>query len=85
MRDSAGASFTFLSDPDGALMDLLDVRHARGRYDGADIAQSANALVTSDGRVVWLHAAENYRKRVTPEAILAIIDERLTPEDQAAG
>lgn len=84
MRESADASFTFLSDPDGALMDLLDVRHARGRYDGADIAQSANALVTPEGRVVWLHAAENYRKRVAPEAILAIIDERLGSATQAA-
>ncbi len=58
-------------------MDLLDVRHAAGRYDGVDIAQSANALIAPDGRVVWLHVAENYRTRVSPDTILGIVDQRL--------
>lgn len=77
MRESAGATFTFLSDAEGALMDLLDVRHVAGRRDGTDIAQSVNALITPDGRIVWLHVNKDFRQRLEPAKILAVIDERL--------
>jgi len=77
MRDSAGASFEFFSDPEGKLLDLLDARHVDGRYDGEDIAQSSNFLISHSGEVLWAHRAENYRERVKPEALLRVIDERL--------
>lgn len=77
MRSSSTAEFTFLSDPDGQLMDLLDVRHAGGRMDGVDIPQSASFLITPEGEVVWYKLAQNYRLRPLPEEILTVIDQRL--------
>lgn len=77
MRQSSGAEFSFLSDPDGQLMDLLDVRHAAGRMDGVDIPQSASFLLTPDGKVVWYQLAANYRQRPLPEEIVTVIDQRL--------
>lgn len=74
MRSSAGAEFVFLSDPDGALMDLFGIRHAGGSMEGSDIAQSASFLLAGDGRLVWSRVAENYRVRPRPAEILAQID-----------
>lgn len=74
MRKGAGASFPFLSDPEGQLMDLLDVRHAGGGPTGNDIPQSANFLIAPDGTVLWKHLADNYRERLKPEDVLAAID-----------
>lgn len=76
MRQAAEAEFPFLSDADGRLMDLLDVRHVGGMA-GLDIAQSASFLLTPDGKVLWYHLAKNYRQRPLPRDILAVIDERL--------
>jgi peroxiredoxin len=74
MRRSAGADFTFLSDPEGRLLDLLDVRHAGGRADGADIAQSATFLLAPDGEVLWSRLAVNYRQRPKPGEVLEAVD-----------
>ncbi len=71
MRSAAGAGFEFLSDPEGRLLELFGVRHASGRYDGADIAQSASFLLDAEGRVVWRKVAANYRVRPRPAEILA--------------
>ena len=79
MRDSAGASFDFLSDPDGKLLDALDMRHVGARYDGADMAQSASFLIAPDGRLLWSKVAENYRIRPKPEEVLEAIDRHLAP------
>ena len=76
MRKASEASFPFLSDADGRLMDLLDVRHEEG-MPGKDIAQSASFLLTPDGKILWVHLAQNYRQRPLPRDILAAIDQRL--------
>lgn len=73
MRDASGATFPFLSDPEGVLMDAFDVRHSGGRMDGIDIAQSASFLLDAEGVVRWHRIAENYRLRPHPEEILAEI------------
>lgn len=78
MRQAAGAEFTFLSDAEGRLMDLLDVRHEDGLMTGTDIAQSATFLIAPTGEVVWYHLTPNYRLRPLPEDILAVIDQRLS-------
>ena len=78
MRESAGAAaFTFLSDADGQLLDLLGVRHTGGGYDGGDIAQSATFLISPDGTVLWSHVADNYRLRPVPAEVLAAVDAAL--------
>ena len=75
MREASGASFPFLSDPEGELVDLFDIRHGGGRVDGADIAQSATFLLDGEGKVLWRRIARNYRQRPEPEEILAAVDE----------
>ncbi|MEM9597574.1 MAG: redoxin domain-containing protein [Acidobacteriota bacterium] len=77
MREMSGATFEFLSDAEGQLLDLLRVRHSGGRADGADIAQSASFLIDPDGRILWSHVAETYRTRPRPAKILEEIDRRL--------
>ncbi len=79
MRQASGAKFPFVSDADGKLMDLLDVRHGKGRVDGVDIAQSASFLLSAEGEILWYKLAKNYRHRPLPEEILQVIDQRLSP------
>lgn len=74
MRDSAGASFDFVSDPTGQLIDLLGVRHEGAHFDGGDLAQSASFLVAADGTVLWRQIADNYRTRPEPSEILEAAD-----------
>lgn len=76
MRDSAGASFDFFSDPEGRFLDLLNVRHVGADpVDGGDLPQSSSFLVSPDGTVLWSHLAVNYRLRPAPERILEVVDE----------
>jgi len=77
MKESAGAEFEFVSDPDAKLIGLFGIRHAGGRIDGADIAQSASFLLDSTGRLVWKRVAESYRVRPRPHEILEAVDRRL--------
>jgi peroxiredoxin len=75
MRSAAAASFDFISDPDGRLLDLLEVRHSGGHPEsGGDIAQSASFLVDAEGRLLWQAIAENYRVRPSVDDVLAAID-----------
>lgn len=76
MRDASGAQFDFLSDPDGALLDIFGVRHVDGMPD-QDIAQSAVFLVDQTGTLVWKKVAENYRVRPRPDEILGAADRLL--------
>lgn len=79
-------SFTFLSDPEGVLLDAVGIRH-RGGYviDGSDIAYPTSMLVDERGVVRWLYQADNYRERVKPEAIFAAMDALGPPESVPAG
>jgi len=77
MRDSAGAEFPFVSDPEARLIGAFGIRHEKGRYDGADLAQSASFLLDDAGRLVWKRVAENYRVRPRPREILEAADRLL--------
>lgn len=78
MRKSAGASFDFLSDPEGRLLDQLGVRHEGAHFDGRDLAQSASFLIGADGTVLWREIAANYRSRPAPSEILEAADRVLS-------
>lgn len=67
-------AITYLSDPEGQLLDLLGLRHEGAGMDGLDIAQSASFLFDQDGTLLWHQLAPNYRVRPEPEAILAAFD-----------
>lgn len=73
LKNRLQASFTFLSDPEGVLLDAVGIRHRGGRIDGADIAYPTSLLVDEGGTVRWLYQADNYRERAKPEAIFAAI------------
>ncbi len=76
MREASGAQFDFYSDPEGQLIELLDIRHAGGRpMDGADLPQSSSFIIDRNGKVLWSHLAPNYRVRPKPDTILAAFDQ----------
>ena len=76
MREASGAQFDFYSDPEGRLIELLDIRHPGGRpMDGADLPQSSSFIIDANGKVLWSHLAPNYRVRPRPSTILAAFDE----------
>lgn len=76
MRDASGAEFDFYSDPEGQLIELLDIRHPGGNpMDGTDLPQSSSFIIDANGTVLWSHLAPNYRVRPRPDAILAAFDQ----------
>ena len=74
LRDRLNSRFTFLSDPDGVLLDELGIRHRAGRNDGVDIAYPTAMLVDGDGRVRWVFQSGTYRERARAEEIFAAIE-----------
>ncbi len=64
---------TLLADPDAATVaafDLLDPTP----FPAGTMARPATLLLDRQGRVIRWWIAETYRKRTTPEAILASFD-----------
>ena len=74
LREHLKLRFTFLSDPEGKLLDELGIRHGGGRADGADIAYPTSLLVDRDGSVRWLYHSDTYRERARPEQVFAAIE-----------
>lgn len=75
LQDRLDIRFTFLSDPEGELLDELGIRHRGGRNDGADIAFPTAVLVDADGVVRWIFHSETYRERARAEEIFGAIEE----------
>jgi peroxiredoxin len=75
LRQRLDVDFTFLSDADGRLLDLLNIRHGGGRNDGEDIAYPAQVLVDRDGIVRWTYESTNFRVRARPEEVFAALAE----------
>lgn len=74
LRRRLNIDFTFLSDPDGIVLDALNIRHRKGRrQDGGDIAFPTQILVDRDGIVRWTYASESFRVRARPEDVFAEI------------
>jgi peroxiredoxin len=72
LREQAGYTFTFLSDPKADVIRRYDVLHAGGGIQGQDIARPAEFLVDSSGIVRWVNLTENYWVRARPEDILEV-------------
>lgn len=72
--DKDRRGITFLSDPDGKLIDLLGLRHKGAGPGGLDIAQSASFIFQPDGTLLWHKLAPNYRVRPEPDEVLAAYD-----------
>ena len=72
LREKAGYSFTFLSDPRAEVIRRYDLLHAGAGINGQDIARPAEFLVDSTGTVRWLNLTENYWVRARPEQVLEV-------------
>lgn len=74
LRRRLHCNFTFLTDPEGKVLDLLNIRHRGGRRaDHGDIAYPTQVLVGRDGIVRWTYQSDYYRVRAAPEQIFAAI------------
>jgi peroxiredoxin len=73
LRERLNVRFTFLSDPDGVLLDDLGIRH-RGGGNGRDIAFPTAILVDEAGLIRWTYQSDTYRERARPEEVFAAIE-----------
>jgi len=84
LRARLGAGYRFLSDPEGRVLDLLNIRHRVANPSGRDIALPTSILVDRDGVVRWIYEAADYRVRARPEEVLVVLD-RLQPKAGPSG
>ena len=74
LKQRLKSRFTFLADPEGVLLDALDIRHEAGRNDGVDIAYPTAVLVDADGVVRWTFQSGSSRERAPPAEVFAAIE-----------
>jgi peroxiredoxin len=70
IREQAGYTYTFLSDPQAEVIRRYDLVHAGAGENGRDIARPAEFLVDSSGTVRWVNLTENYWVRARPEQFI---------------
>jgi peroxiredoxin len=70
LREEAGYTYTFLSDPTAEVIRRYDLVHAGAGINGQDIARPAEFLLDSSGTVRWVNLTENYWVRARPGEIL---------------
>jgi peroxiredoxin len=70
LREQAGYTFTFLSDPKAEAIRRYDLVHAGAGENGQDIARPAEFLVDSSGTVRWMNLTENYWVRARTEQFI---------------
>jgi len=68
-----GLSYPILSDPDLKAIDAFGVRHKEGMM-GKDIARPAVFILNTQGQVAWSDLTDNWRVRVTPEALIEALE-----------
>lgn len=81
LRQKLDADITFLSDPDGKLMDALNVRDrgglpaafARGRA-SRDLFLPTTFLLDEQHRIRWVYRPDTYRVRAPAEQVVAEIE-----------
>ena len=70
LREQAGYTFTFLSDPNTDTIRRYDLVHAGQGINGHDVARPAEFLLDSTGTVRWVNLTENYWVRARPEQVV---------------
>jgi peroxiredoxin len=73
--EGLGLGFPVLSDSSRATIAAYGLVHRGAGPGGADIARPATLLVGRDGTVRWRHLTENWRVRISPDAVLDAISE----------
>jgi len=71
LREKAGYTYTFLSDPTAEVIRRYDLVHAGAGENGQDIARPAEFLMDSSGTVRWVNLTENYWVRARPDQFIA--------------
>jgi len=79
LRESAGYTFTILSDAKDEVIRRWDLVHPHGGVDGADIARPAEFLIDATGKVRWVNLTEDYRVRARPQQVLQAFDASSVP------
>lgn len=79
LRERLDTPITFLSDRDGRLMDLVNVRDRGGmpgfaRDRGTDVLLPTTFLLDESGVVRWVYRPETYRVRAPASEVLKEID-----------
>ena len=74
LRESAGYTFSILSDAKDEVIRRWDLVHPHGGPDGADIARPAEFLIDSSGKIRWVNLTEDFRVRARPEQALHAFD-----------
>lgn len=75
LRERVGAGYIFLSDPEGLVLDRLNIDHHTPNPSGMDIPIPTQILVDREGIVRWIYQPSNYRIRARPETVLAVLKE----------
>ena len=70
LRAKRGYTYTFLSDPDAAVIKRYDLLHPKAGPDEHDIARPAEFLLDPSGTVRWVNLTESFWIRATPEQLL---------------
>ena len=70
LRAKRGYTYTFLSDPDAAVIKRYDLLHAKAGPDKHDVARPAEFLLDPSGTVRWVNLTESFWIRATPEQLL---------------
>ena len=67
---SAGYTYTFLSDPQMQVIKGYDLVHKGGGPGGRDIARPAEFLLDPSGTVRWMNLTDDFRVRARPEQLI---------------
>lgn len=73
--DRLGLDFPILSDADRRAVAAYGVMHAGAGMGGVDIARPATFLIGPDGVVRWRDLTDNWRVRVSPDAVIEAVQE----------
>jgi alkyl hydroperoxide reductase subunit AhpC len=64
-----------IADADRGLADAVQVIHPESSIDGGDTTAPTTMIIGGDGQVRWVFRATRYWTRLTPDDLLAQLDE----------
>jgi peroxiredoxin len=73
VTDQLGLEFPILADESRSVVTDYGVLHVGGGIGGRDIARPAILLIGPDGTVMWRYLTENWRVRIRPEKLIAVV------------
>jgi peroxiredoxin len=74
--EELGLEFPILADESRSVISDYGALHVGGGIGGRDIARPAIFLIGRDGTVEWRHLTENWRVRIRPEELIAVVRDR---------